>query len=154
MEASGPFSPGQALEVCLGVSFPGNGGADPRGTDDSWPLRRRHSKAIVKLSLFLEGLGHGQPYLQELRPQRRRWRLLQLVRRGNYGHCPPPSPPSEPADIRPRCTSVAPSMESATTLVGGGGRSNLQPPFVSNYPSARNNLPPPFTPAQVDLNGR
>ena len=27
----------------------------------------------------------------------------------------------------------------------GGGRSNLQPPFVSGYPPARNNLPPPFT---------
>ena len=39
--------------------------------------------AIVGLSLFLEGLGHGQPHLQELRPQRRRRRLLQLVRRGN-----------------------------------------------------------------------
>ena len=29
---------------------------------------------------------------------------------------PPPSPPSEPADIRPPCTSITPSMGSATTL--------------------------------------
>ena len=26
-----------------------------------------------------------------------------------------------------------------------GGRSNLQPPFVRDYPPARDNLPPPFT---------
>ena len=28
----------------------------------------------------------------------------------------------------------------------GGGRSNLQPPFVRDYPPARDNLPPPLTP--------
>ena len=39
--------------------------------------------AIVELSLFLEGPRHGQPHLQELRPQRRCRRLLQLV---HYGH--------------------------------------------------------------------
>ena len=50
---------------------------------------------IVKLSLFLEGLGHGQPHLQELRPQRRHRRLLQLVRRGNHGQRPQ-SPLPEP----------------------------------------------------------
>ena len=27
----------------------------------------------------------------------------------------------------------------------GGGRSNLQPPFVRDYPPARDNLPPPLT---------
>ena len=41
---------------------------------------------------------------------------------------PPPSPPGEPADIRPRCTSVAPSMGSATTLwkMAGGTVFNRQ----------------------------
>ena len=43
---------------------------------------------IVKLSLFLEGLGHGQPHLQELRPQRRRRRLLQLVCHGHHAQRP------------------------------------------------------------------
>ena len=41
--------------------------------------------AIVKLSLFLEVPDHGQPHLQDLLPQRRRRRMLQLVRRGNHG---------------------------------------------------------------------
>ena len=49
--------------------------------------------AIVELSLFPEGLGHGQPHLQELRPQRRPRRLLQFVRRGNHGQRPQPPPP-------------------------------------------------------------
>ena len=53
---------------------------------------------IVKLSLFLEGLGHGQPHLQELRPQRRHRRLLQLVRRGNHGQRP--ATPTSAADAR------------------------------------------------------
>ena len=30
--------------------------------------------------------------------------------------------------------------------MNGGGRSNLQPPFVRDYPPARDNLPPPLTP--------
>ena len=35
---------------------------------------------------------------------------------------PPPSPPGEPADIRPPCTSVAPSVGSSTTLwMAAGG---------------------------------
>ena len=38
--------------------------------------------AIVELSLFLEGLGHGQPHLQDLRPRRRLRRLLQFVAAG------------------------------------------------------------------------
>ena len=59
--------------------------------------------------------------------------------------CPPPSPPGEPEDIRPLCTSIAPSMGSDTTLMDGARRSNLQPPFVSDYPPARDNLPPPLT---------
>ena len=63
--------------------------------------------------------------------------------------CPPPSPPGEPEDIRPLCTSIVPSMGSDTTLMDGGRRSNLQPPFVSDYPPARDNLPPPLTPASV-----
>ena len=29
--------------------------------------------------------------------------------------------------------------------MNGGGRSNLQPPFVRDYPPARDNLPPPLT---------
>ena len=29
--------------------------------------------------------------------------------------------------------------------MNGGGRSNLQPPNVSDYPHARDNLPPPLT---------
>ena len=32
--------------------------------------------------------------------------------------------------------------------MNGGGRSNLQPPFVRDYPPARDNLPPPLTPAK------
>ncbi len=31
----------------------------------------------------------------------------------------------------------------------GGGRSNLQPPFVRDYPPARDNLPPPLTLAEL-----
>ena len=41
--------------------------------------------ATVEPSLFLEGPGHGQPHLQELRPQRQRRRLLQFVRYGHHG---------------------------------------------------------------------
>ena len=48
---------------------------------------------IVELSLFLEGPGHGQPHLQDLRPRGRRRRILQLVRRGHHGHCPQPPLP-------------------------------------------------------------
>ena len=64
--------------------------------------------AIVELSLFLEGLGHGQPHLQELRPQRRRWRLLQFVRRGHHGQRPqPPLPrPMEETSISATDTST------------------------------------------------
>ena len=65
--------------------------------------------AIVELSLFLEGPDHGQPHLQVLRPQRRCRRLLQLVRRGNYGQCPqPPLPrPAQDTSSRARDTSTA-----------------------------------------------
>ena len=62
---------------------------------------------IVKLSLFLEGLGHGKPHLQELRPQRRRRRLLQLVRRGNYGHCPKPPLPRPMEETSTRATDTS-----------------------------------------------
>ena len=58
--------------------------------DDSRPLRVKGPRVIVKLSLFLEGLDHGQPHLQELRPQRRRRRLLQLVPCGHHGQGPQP----------------------------------------------------------------
>ena len=34
----------------------------------------------------------------------------------------------------------------------GGGRSNLQPPFVRDYPPARDNLPPPLTAIEQALN--
>ena len=33
----------------------------------------------------------------------------------------------------------------------GGGRSNLQPPFVRDYPPARDNLPPPLTARNASL---
>ena len=64
--------------------------------------------AIVELSLCLEGPDHGQPHLQELRAQRRCRRLLQLVRRGNYGQCPQPSlpRPMEETSIRATDTST------------------------------------------------
>ena len=64
--------------------------------------------AIVELSLFLEGPRHGQPHLQELRPQRRRRRLLQFVRRGHHGQCPqPPLPrPTQETSSRTRDTSA------------------------------------------------
>ena len=65
--------------------------------------------ATVKPSLFLEGPGHGQLQLQELRPQRRLRRLLQLVRRGNYGQRPqPPLPrPAQETSSRTRDPSTA-----------------------------------------------
>ena len=47
--------------------------------------------------------------------------------------------------LRPPCTSVAPSMGSAMTLMDDGGRSNLQPPIVSDYPPTWSTLTPPFT---------
>ena len=57
--------------------------------------------------------------------------------------CPPPSPPGEPADIRPPCTSVAPSMGSATTLwkMTGGTVFNRpmsvgQPAHMAQFTSA------------------
>ena len=64
--------------------------------------------AIVELSLFLEGPDHGQPHLQDLRAQRRCRRLLQLVRRGNYGQCPQLSlpRPMEETSIRATDTST------------------------------------------------
>ena len=55
----------------------------------------------------------------------------------------PPSPPGEPADIRPPCTSVAPSMGSATTLwkMAGGTVFNRrmsvgQPAHMAHFISA------------------
>ena len=65
--------------------------------------------AIVELSLFLEAPGHGQPHLQDLRTQRRRRRILQLVRRGHHGQRPqPPLPwPSEETSSRTKDTSTA-----------------------------------------------
>ena len=67
------------------------------------------AEVIVEPSLFLGGLGHGQPHLQELRPQRRRRRLLQLVRRGHHGQRPqPPLPQStKETSSRARETSTA-----------------------------------------------
>ena len=44
----------------------------------------------MELSLFPEGLGHGERHLQELRPRGRCRRLLQLVRCGDHGQCPQP----------------------------------------------------------------
>ena len=52
--------------------------------------------AITELSLFLEGLGHGQTHLQELRPRGRRQRILLFVRRGNHGQRPQPTLPRRP----------------------------------------------------------
>ena len=64
--------------------------------------------AIVELSLFLEGLGHGQPHLQEPRPRGRRRRILQLVRRGNHGQHPQPvlPQPAQETSSRTRDTST------------------------------------------------
>ena len=58
--------------------------------------------------LFLEAPGHGERHLQELRPERRRRRLLQLVRRGNHGQCPQPSlpQPAEETSCRTRNAST------------------------------------------------
>ena len=98
LEPSGLLLPGRAPQGCLGVRSLGNGLADPKGTDDSWPLRRRHGRTIVALSLFLDGLDHGQPHPQDLRPQCRRRSLLQLVRRGNHGQRP--QPPTSAAGAR------------------------------------------------------
>ena len=57
----------------------------------------------------------------------------------------PPSPPGEPADIRPPCTSVAPSMGSATTLwmVAGGPIYNRR--LSAIYPLTLPNISPPLT---------
>ena len=48
--------------------------------------------------------------------------------------------PANPQIYLYLCTSIAPSMGSAMTLMDGGGRSNLQPPIVSDYPPARGPL--------------
>ena len=66
------------------------------------------ARAIVELSLFLKGLGYGQPHLQELRPQRRRRRLLKLVRCGDHGQRPQsPLPwPAEETSSRAKDTSA------------------------------------------------
>ena len=63
--------------------------------------------AIVKLSLFLEGPGHGQPHLQELRPRRRLRRLLQLVPRGNHGQRPQPTLPRPTQETSSRTTDTS-----------------------------------------------
>ena len=52
----------------------------------------------MELSLFPEGTDHDQSDLQELRQQRRRRRILQLVCRGDHGQraqTPLPGPPEE-----------------------------------------------------------
>ena len=60
---------------------------------------------IVNLSLFLEGLRHGQRHLQELRPQRRR--LLQLVRGGDHDQRPQPPLPRPGQDTSSRATDTS-----------------------------------------------
>ena len=69
---------------------------------------------IVKLSLFLEGLDHGQLHLQELRPQRRRRRLLQFVRRGNHDQRPQPPLPQ----LAGKTSSRATETSTATKTLG------------------------------------
>jgi hypothetical protein len=90
--------------------FPGK----PRGAEAQQLMtvghcERKDRGVIVKPSLFLEGLSHGQPHLQELRPQRRRRRLLQRVRRGHHVQRPqPPLPrPAQETSLRTTDTSTA-----------------------------------------------
>ena len=75
--------------------------------------------AIVELSLFLEGPDHGQPHLQELRPQRRCRRLLQLVRRGDHGQCPQPSLPRPMEE-----TSIRRATDTSTVAKTHGRRTH------------------------------
>ena len=82
LEASGQFLPGRDPEGRRGALSLGNGGgAHQWGLMTVGPCDSGTAGAIVELSLFLEGPRHGQPHLQDLRAQRRRRRLLQLVRR-------------------------------------------------------------------------
>ena len=67
--------------------------------------------------LSLEGPGHDQPHLQELRPQRRRRRLPQFVRYGHHGQRPHP-PLSRPAQE----TSSRATDTSAATRIHGRRR--------------------------------
>ena len=86
--------------------------------------------AIVELSLFLEGPGHGQPHLQDLRPQRRRRRLLQLVRRGHHGHCPQPPLPRPVKETSAKITGTS----TATRAYGRQHiRSTAPVPVVRSY---------------------
>ena len=81
----------------------------PGGLMKFGPCDAGTAGAIVEFSLFPEGLSHGQPHLQELRPQRPSWRLLQLVRRGNHDQRPqPPVPqPAQGTPSRARGPSMA-----------------------------------------------
>ena len=64
---------------------------------------------IVKLSLFLGILGPWPTPPEDLRPQRQRWRLLQLVRYGNHGEGLQPllQQPAQEDSSKTRDTSAA-----------------------------------------------
>ena len=79
----------------------------PGGLMTVGPCDSGTAGAIVELSLFLEGPDHGQPHMQDLRPQRRRRRLLQLVRRGNHGQCPQPPLPRPTQETSSRTTDTS-----------------------------------------------
>ena len=74
----------------------------------------------MELSLFLEGLDHGQPHLQELRPQRRRRRLLQFVRRRESW--PSPSTPTSAAGAR----ELPPGSTDTSTSTRTHGRQHIR----------------------------
>ena len=50
-----------------------------------------------------------------------------------------------PADIRPPCTSVTPSMGSAYNPMNDGGRYTIRSPILSDPPPTRPTLSPPLT---------
>ena len=107
LEASGPFLHGATWMISR-APFP----KERRGAGGHQLMTVGHCEwkdrgVIVKLSLFLESLGHGQHYLQELRPQSRRRRLLQLVRCGNHGQRPQPPLPRSAQEISLRTTDTS-----------------------------------------------
>ena len=64
----------------------------------------KDGKGVVKPSLFLRGLGHGQGKVQVLRPRRQLRRLLQRVRCGHHGQNPQPLLPWTPGKVFPAKT--------------------------------------------------
>ena len=111
LEASGPFLPGVTW-ITSRAPFPRERReAGVQRLMTVGPCDGCTAGVTVKPSLLLKSLGHGQPHLQELRPQRRHRRLLQLVRRGNHGQGPqsPPRRPAQEASGAARETSTRPA---------------------------------------------